>query len=67
MSTDATDPRRAFGSPVIAGTGIRTEDVFLRFSAGEPLAELADDYRLTFEQAEEAVRAEARFLEPQAA
>jgi uncharacterized protein (DUF433 family) len=37
------DPRRAFGSPVIAGTGIRTEDVFLRFSAGEPLAELADD------------------------
>lgn len=61
------DPRRAFGSPVIAGTGIRTEDVFLRFSAGEPLSELADDYGLTFEQAEAAVRAEARFLEPLAA
>ncbi len=61
------DPRRAFGSPVIAGTGIRTEDVFLRFSAGEPLRELADDYGLSVEQAEEAVRAEARFLEPQAA
>jgi uncharacterized protein (DUF433 family) len=61
------DPRRAFGSPVIAGTGIRTEDVFLRFSAGEPLAELAEDYGLTFEQAEAAIRAEARFLEPLAA
>lgn len=61
------DPRRAFGSPVIARTGIRTEDVFLRFAAGEPLAELAEDYGLTFEQTEAALRAEARFLEPQAA
>jgi uncharacterized protein (DUF433 family) len=61
------DPRRAFGSPVIAGTGIRTEDVFLRFSAGEPLVQLADDYGLTVDQAEAAIRAEARFLEPLAA
>jgi uncharacterized protein (DUF433 family) len=61
------DPKRAFGSPVIAGTGIRTEDVFLRFSAGEQLAELADDYGLTLEQAEAAIRAEAQFLEPLAA
>jgi uncharacterized protein (DUF433 family) len=61
------DPRRAFGSPVIAGTGIRTEDLFLRFSAGEPLSVLAEDYGLTSEQAEAAVRAEARFLEPLAA
>jgi uncharacterized protein (DUF433 family) len=61
------DPRRAFGSPVIAGTGIRIEDVFLRFSAGEPLTELADDFGLTIGQTEEAVRAEARFLEARAA
>jgi uncharacterized protein (DUF433 family) len=61
------DPRRAFGSPVIARTGIRTEDVFLRFSAGEPLSELARDYGLTRDQAEAAIRAEARFLEPLAA
>ena len=61
------DPRRAFGSPVIVGTGIRTEDVFLRFSAGEQLSELADDYGLTLEQAEAAIRAEAQFLEPLAA
>ena len=58
------DPRRAFGSPMIAGTGIRTEDVFLRFSAGEPLSELADDYGSTRDQAEAAIRAEAQFLEP---
>lgn len=61
------DPLRAFGSPVVVGTGIRTEDVFLRFSAGEPITEIADDYGLTFEQAEAALRAEARFLEAQAA
>ena len=61
------DPRRAFGSPVIARTGIRTEDVFLRFSAGEPISELAEDYGLTLDQAEAAIRAEAQFLEPLAA
>jgi uncharacterized protein (DUF433 family) len=61
------DPRRAFGSPVLVGTGIRTEDVFLRFSAGEPITEIASDYGLTFEQTEAALRAEARFLEAQAA
>lgn len=61
------DPRRAFGSPVVAGTGIRTEDIFLRFSAGEPLSELAEDFGLTLDQAEAALRAEAQFLEPLAA
>jgi uncharacterized protein (DUF433 family) len=58
------DPRRAFGAPVLAGTGIRTEDVFSRFSAGEPLEELADDYGLSFGQIEAAVRLEVRLLEP---
>lgn len=58
------DPRRAFGAPVLAGTGIRTEDVFSRFSAGEPLAEVADDYGLSVGQAEAAIRLEVRFLEP---
>lgn len=59
------DPRRAFGAPVLAGTGIRTEDVFSRFSAGEPLEELADDYGLSFGQIEAAVRLEVRLLEPE--
>lgn len=58
------DPHRAFGAPVLARTGIRTEDVFSRFSAGEPLSEVAKDYNLSTEQAEAAIRAEVRFLEP---
>lgn len=58
------DPRRAFGAPVLARTGIRTEDVFSRFSAGEPSSEVAKDYGLSIEQAEAAIRAEVRFLEP---
>jgi len=59
------DPRRAFGAPVIARTGIRTEDLFARFSAGEPLSEVADDYGLTHAQIEAAIRLECRFLEPE--
>jgi uncharacterized protein (DUF433 family) len=59
------DPKRAFGAPVIAGTGIRTEDVFSRFSAGEPLEDLAEDYGLTFAKIEAAVRLEVRLLEPE--
>ena len=58
------DPDRAFGAPVIAGTGIKTEDLFDRFSAGEPIEDLAKDYRLTFTQVEGAIRMEARLLEP---
>jgi uncharacterized protein (DUF433 family) len=59
------DPRRAFGAPVITRTGIRTEDVFSRFSAGETLADLADDYGLTLAQIEAAVRLEVQLLEPE--
>jgi uncharacterized protein (DUF433 family) len=59
------DPRRAFGAPVIARTGIRTEDVSSRFSAGEALGDLADDYGLTFAQIEAAVRLEVQLLEPE--
>ena len=61
------DPRRAFGAPVVARTGIRTADIFQRFAAGEPVAELADDYGLSIDKVEAAIRAEARFLEPIAA
>lgn len=61
------DPARAFGAPVIAKTGIRTRDVFQRFSAGEPIEELAIDYGLSVAQIEAAIRTEARLLEPLAA
>jgi uncharacterized protein (DUF433 family) len=61
------DPRRAFGAPVIAGTGIRTEDLFSRFRAGEPIEELANDYGVTLGDVEAAIRIEAGFLEAAAA
>jgi uncharacterized protein (DUF433 family) len=61
------DPDRAFGAPAVVGTGIRTEDVFGRFSSGESIADLAEDYGLSFEQVESAVRTEAALLEPLAA
>jgi uncharacterized protein (DUF433 family) len=57
------DPRKGFGAPTIAPTGIRTEDVFQRFEAGESVLSLAEDYGLTVVQVEAAIRAEAGFLE----
>lgn len=61
------DPARAFGAPVIARTGIRTEDVFHRFRGGEPIRDLVEDYGLTVEQIEAAIRLETKLLEPLAA
>lgn len=61
------DPNRSFGAPVIAGTGIRVEDLFGRFSAGESIAELAADYELDPTKIEAAIRLEASLLEPLAA
>jgi len=61
------DPARAFGAPVLAGTGIRTEDVFHRFRGGEPIREVADDYGIAIEQVEAAIRLETKLLEPLAA
>ncbi|MGH2595888.1 MAG: DUF433 domain-containing protein [Actinomycetota bacterium] len=53
------DPRRGFGSPVIVETGIRTEDVFLRFTAGDSVATLSTDFALSRNRIEEALRFEA--------
>jgi uncharacterized protein (DUF433 family) len=61
------DPRKGFGAPTIATTGIRTEDVFQRFNAGESVRSLAEDYGLTIGQVEAAIRAETGFLERLAA
>lgn len=61
------DPARAFGAPVIAATGIRVEDLFGRFSAGESMAEIASDYGLRVDQVEAAIRLEATLLERTAA
>jgi uncharacterized protein (DUF433 family) len=52
------DPRRAFGRPVLAGTGISTESVAQRHLAGESIDVLARDYELDVEQVEDALRCE---------
>jgi uncharacterized protein (DUF433 family) len=52
------DPRFGFGRPVIDGTGIRTDVVIERFSAGEPLEALAEDYGRPKEDIEEVLRCE---------
>lgn len=40
------DPLRNFGRPTIARRGIRVDDVLGRLAAGEPVADVAADYRL---------------------
>ncbi len=52
------DPRRGFGQPIIAGTGIEARIVTERYRAGESVADLAQDYRLAAGQIEDAIRCE---------
>lgn len=52
------DPRVSFGRPVIAGTNIRTSVVAERYLAGESIANLAQDYRRSPDEIEEAIRCE---------
>jgi uncharacterized protein (DUF433 family) len=53
-------PTIGFGKPVIAGTGISTAVVASRFNARESIGKLAEEYGVTPEQIEEAVRWEQR-------
>ncbi len=52
------DPRLGFGRPVIEGTGIRTEVIVGRFSAGETIDLIAEDYGRSRTEIEEIVRSE---------
>lgn len=52
------DPRLSFGRPVLDGTGIRTDILIERFSAGEPIDALAQDYGRSRAEIEEVVRCE---------
>jgi uncharacterized protein (DUF433 family) len=54
------DPRRGFGQPVIAGTGIETKIVVSRLRAGEGVLDLAKDYGLELALIEDAIRYESR-------
>jgi uncharacterized protein (DUF433 family) len=52
------DPDLGFGRPVIAGTGLVTEEIAARYKAGESVSELARDYGRPIEGIDEAVRCE---------
>ena len=41
------DPHRNFGAPTLASRGIRVADIRGRIDAGEPLKQVADDYRIS--------------------
>ena len=52
------DPRVGFGQPIIYPSGVRTETVVDRFYAGEAMDGIADEFNLTREQIEDALRFE---------
>jgi uncharacterized protein (DUF433 family) len=56
--TIVIDPAVAFGRPILAGTRVPTAILADRFKAGDALQELADDYRMTPQEIEEALRCE---------
>jgi uncharacterized protein (DUF433 family) len=58
--TVMVDPERSFGRPVLVGAYVRTEVVEQRFRAGDTIAEMAADYRVTPATIEEALRFERR-------
>jgi uncharacterized protein (DUF433 family) len=52
------DPDYGFGAPVIAGTGVRTENIAERAKAKEPAEEIAYDFGVELSQVEAALRYE---------
>lgn len=52
------DPAVSFGRPVLAHTGVPTEEIAERFNAGDTMEDLARDFRVTRQQIEEAIRCE---------
>lgn len=58
--TVLVDPVRSFGRPVLAKAYVRTEVIQDRFRAGDSIAEMAVDYRVSVDYIEEALRFEQR-------
>lgn len=54
------DPRVAFGLPLVASGGARTEDLVDRFLAGDSVAEIADDFDVPAEEVEDVIRVATR-------
>ena len=57
-SVVAIDPKIAFGRPIVAGAGVRTDVINDRFGAGDSPAEMAEDYGVSEENILEALRYE---------
>ena len=53
-------PAVGFGRPVIAGTGISTAIIAARFHARESVSELAEEYKRSSQEIEEAIRWESK-------
>jgi uncharacterized protein (DUF433 family)/DNA-binding transcriptional MerR regulator len=51
------DPRRAFGQPFFIHGNARMEDVIDRFVAGDPLADVAEDFGVPQDELEDVLRA----------
>jgi uncharacterized protein (DUF433 family) len=51
------DPRRSFGRPVLASSGVPVEAVKERFQGGESFTDLAEDFGVGVDAIEEALRA----------
>lgn len=60
------NPLVRFGRPVIAGTGIPTAEIAIRFRAGDSTGELAEEYGRPQSEIEEAIRCELALDRPAA-
>ena len=56
LRTIVIDPRLFFGRPVLIRAAVPTEIIIDRFSAGDSVAEMAQDYRVGQAEIEEALR-----------
>ena len=54
------DPRRGFGQPIFATSGVRVEDVLGAFHAGESLSSLSEEYGVSPSDLEDALRVASR-------
>jgi uncharacterized protein (DUF433 family) len=54
------DPRRGFGLPLVVNGGARVEDLVDRFTAGDTLADIADDFGVPQGEVEDVIRVATR-------
>lgn len=53
------DPKLAFGKPVVDGTGVPVSEIAQRFRAGDSVEHLAEEFRVSADKVQEALRAAA--------